>query len=55
MNGVGGQRVLIIPSHQLAIVRLGHFKGEVAGTQALRKSIALILDAVPRVDKETVN
>lgn len=51
MNGAGGQRVLIMPSHQLAIIRLGHFKGETAGMQALRKAVALIMDAVPRVDK----
>jgi ribulose 1,5-bisphosphate carboxylase large subunit-like protein len=41
--------VLIIPSHQLAIVRLGHFKGAQAGEKALKKSIEIILEAVPRV------
>ena len=51
MAGAGGQTVLIIPSHQLAIVRLGHYKGANAGGLALRKAVAIIMDAVPRVDR----
>ena len=47
MSGVGGQNVLIIPSHDLAIVRLGHYKGVAAGGRALRKAVALLVDAVP--------
>ena len=50
MNGVGGQRVLMIPSHQLAVVRLGHFKGEGSGVQALRKAVGMLLEAVPGVN-----
>jgi hypothetical protein len=41
--------VLIIPTHQLAIVRLGHYKGADAGNEALRNAIKIILEAVPRV------
>jgi CubicO group peptidase (beta-lactamase class C family) len=51
MSGVGGQTVLIIPSHQLAIVRLGHYKGWTAGSAALRKSIALLMEAIPPAQK----
>src|SRR5439155_1232999 len=51
MNGAGGQFVLIIPSYQLAIVRLGHYKGASAGGLALRKAVAMIMDAVPPVDR----
>jgi CubicO group peptidase (beta-lactamase class C family) len=46
MQGAGGQFVLIIPSHQLVIVRLGHYRGEEAGTRALAKAVGLILEAV---------
>jgi CubicO group peptidase (beta-lactamase class C family) len=47
MSGVGGQTVLIIPSHQLAIVRLGHYKGVTPGGRALRKAVGLLMDAIP--------
>ena len=51
MAGAGGQFVLIIPSHQLAIVRLGHYRGATAGSLALRKAVAMIMDAVPAADR----
>jgi CubicO group peptidase (beta-lactamase class C family) len=47
MAGVGGQNVLIIPTHDLAIVRQGHYKGASAGSRALRKAVALLMEAVP--------
>jgi CubicO group peptidase (beta-lactamase class C family) len=47
MAGVGGQSVLIIPSHQLAIVRLGHYKGAAAGGEALRQAVSILVEAVP--------
>jgi CubicO group peptidase (beta-lactamase class C family) len=47
MSGAGGQTVLIIPSHQLVIVRLGHFRGEKAGNAALAQAVGLIMQAVP--------
>jgi CubicO group peptidase (beta-lactamase class C family) len=46
MSGVGGQSVLIVPSHQLAVVRLGHYKGAAAGGRALRKAVGILLEAV---------
>ena len=48
MSGVGGQTVLMIPSHQLAVVRLGHYKGVVAGSRALRNAVGILMEAVPR-------
>jgi CubicO group peptidase (beta-lactamase class C family) len=47
MSGAGGQTVLIIPSHNLVVVRIGHFKGEQPGVEAFRKALALLMDAVP--------
>lgn len=47
MAGVGGQNVLIVPTHALAIVRLGHYKGAGPGGRALRSALKLLLEAVP--------
>jgi CubicO group peptidase (beta-lactamase class C family) len=48
MLGAGGQSVTIIPSHDLVIVRLGHFKGQQAGGKALNKAYALLMEAIPK-------
>jgi CubicO group peptidase (beta-lactamase class C family) len=47
MAGAGGQTTLIVPSHDLVVVRLGHYKGSVAGEASLRKALAILMDAVP--------
>jgi len=47
MAGAGGQTTLIIPSHDLVVVRLGHFKGATPGRAAFRKALALLMEAVP--------
>jgi CubicO group peptidase (beta-lactamase class C family) len=47
MAGAGGQTTLIIPSHDLVVVRLGHFKGSEPGTQSLRRALAILMEAVP--------
>ena len=47
MAGAGGQYTMIIPSHDLVVVRLGHFKGEEAGTKNLHEALRLLLEAVP--------
>jgi CubicO group peptidase (beta-lactamase class C family) len=47
MSGVGGQTVLIVPTHDLAIVRLGHYRGSGPGGRALREAVRLLIQAVP--------
>jgi CubicO group peptidase (beta-lactamase class C family) len=47
MSGAGGQFVVIIPSHQLVVARLGHYRGEAEGTRALAKAVGILLDAMP--------
>lgn len=48
MAGAGGQTTLIIPSHDLVVVRLGHFKGSEAGSSGLHKALPILMQAVPR-------
>lgn len=48
MSGAGGQTTMIIPSHDLVVVRLGHYKGSSPGGASLRKALALLMEAVPR-------
>jgi CubicO group peptidase (beta-lactamase class C family) len=47
MSGAGGQTTLIIPSHDLVVVRMGHFKGSEAGDKSFRQALALLMEAVP--------
>ncbi len=48
MSGAGGQTTLIIPSHDLVVVRMGHFKGAVPGGASFRRALSLLMEAVPR-------
>jgi CubicO group peptidase (beta-lactamase class C family) len=48
MAGAGGQTTLIVPSHDLVVVRLGHYKGSAAGSTGFRRALALLMEGVPR-------
>jgi CubicO group peptidase (beta-lactamase class C family) len=47
MSGAGGQTTLIIPSRDLVVVRLGHYKGSTVGSEGFQKALALLMEAVP--------
>jgi CubicO group peptidase (beta-lactamase class C family) len=49
MAGAGGQYAFVIPTHDLVVVRLGHYKGAEAGNRALRNALRLLMLAVPQV------
>jgi len=46
-NGAGGQRTIVIPTHDLVVVRMGHYRGDRAGMKALNAALAELMLAVP--------
>jgi CubicO group peptidase (beta-lactamase class C family) len=46
-NGAGGQRTIVIPTHDLVVVRMGHYRGDRAGMNALKAALAELLKGVP--------
>jgi CubicO group peptidase (beta-lactamase class C family) len=47
MAGSGGQNVFIIPSHDLVVTRLGHYKGSLAGNTSVKKALTLLIEGTP--------
>ena len=48
MDGAGNQKTIIIPSHDLVVVRLGHYKGGGPGDEGLSNALALLMEAIPK-------
>jgi CubicO group peptidase (beta-lactamase class C family) len=46
-NGAGGQRTFVIPTHDLVVVRMGHFRGDRAGMKALNLALAELMKGTP--------
>jgi len=46
MAGAGGQWTFVIPSHDLVVVRMGHYKGAGPGQRALNEAFKQLLSAV---------
>jgi CubicO group peptidase (beta-lactamase class C family) len=47
MAGAGGQNTFIVPSRDLVIVRMGHFRGAAAGRRTLNAAFTKLLEAIP--------
>ncbi len=47
MAGAGNQKVIIIPSHELVVVRMGHYRGAGPGDEGLKRALALLIEATP--------
>src|SRR3977135_226690 len=55
MSGAGGQTTLMIPSHDLVVVRLRHYRGESAGAAGFSKALALLIQAGPKEQNESIH
>ncbi len=47
MAGTGEQHTIIIPSHDLVVVRSGRYTGQREATGSLNRALERLLEAVP--------
>ncbi len=50
MAGAGGQYTIVIPSHEMVVVRQGHYSGSGPGRTALERALSLLMEAVPTTE-----
>jgi len=46
-NGAGGQCAIVIPTHDLVVVRMGHYRGDRAGMRTLNLALAELIAGTP--------
>lgn len=48
MAGAGGQLTFMIPSHDLVVVKMSHYKGSAASAEDLKRAFEVLLTAIPK-------
>jgi hypothetical protein len=46
MSGAGGQHVIIVPSHSLVVVRMGHMRGGAFAGESLNRALDKLMLAI---------
>ncbi len=54
MAGAGGQYTIIIPSHDLVVVKQSHYKGAGISNDDLRNALRILMEAVPVTNKDVI-